>query len=97
MAVGITVTMPGATAQMFDRVNALIDPDSHPPEGLPFHASGPVEGGWRAVDVWESRGAFDRFSQERIGPAIAQLGVTGLRTSRSSRFTSISRADDANR
>ena len=77
MAVGITVTMPGATAEAFDQVNELIDPDSNPPQGLIFHASGPVEGGWRAGDVWESRAHFDRFAQERIAPAMASLGVSG--------------------
>jgi hypothetical protein len=77
MAVGINVTLSGATGEMFDRVNELIDPQSNPPEGLLFHASGPVDGGWRAIDFWESRAHFDRFSQERIGPAMAQLGVTG--------------------
>ncbi len=76
MAVGTAVTWSGGTAEMFDRVNELIDPNSVPPEGLLFHASGPVEGGWRAIDFWESRAQFDRFAQERIGPAMATLGVT---------------------
>ena len=76
MAVGIRVILDGATAEMFDQVNALIDPDSNPPEGLLFHASGPMEGGYGAIDFWESRAHFDRFSQERIGPAMAQLGMT---------------------
>ena len=77
MAVGIRVTLDGATAEMFDQVNALIDPDSNPPEGLLFHASGPTDGGYAAIDFWRSRSDFDRFAQERIGPAMASLGVTG--------------------
>ncbi|MGH2849561.1 MAG: hypothetical protein ACRDLP_02995 [Solirubrobacteraceae bacterium] len=67
--------MAGATGEMFDRVNEAIDPESNPPEGLLFHASGPVDGGWQAIDFWESRADFHRFSQERIGPAMGQLGV----------------------
>jgi hypothetical protein len=77
MAVGITVTLAGATGEMFDQVNAVIDPASNPPAGLLFHASGPVDGGWRAIDFWESRAHFDRFAQERIGPAMAQLAFGG--------------------
>jgi hypothetical protein len=76
MAIGIRVVLDGATAEMFDQVNALIDPDSNPPQGLLFHASGPTAGGYAAIDFWESRADFDRFAQERIGPAMAALGVT---------------------
>ena len=77
MAVGIRVTLAGATAEMFDQVNALIDPDSNPPEGLLFHASGPTANGYGAIDFWRSRADFDRFAQERIAPAMAQIGATG--------------------
>jgi hypothetical protein len=75
MAVGIRVTLDGATAEIFDQVNALIDPHSNPPQGLLFHASGPTDGVYAAIDLWSSRADFDRFAQERIGPAMASLGV----------------------
>jgi len=78
MAIGIRVRMPGGTAAMFDRVNELIGADTNPPEGLIFHASGPVDGGWQAIDFWESRAHFDRFAEERIGPAIMSVGATGI-------------------
>ncbi len=78
MAIGIRVKMPGGTAEMFDRVNRILDPDSNPPEGLVFHLSGPVEGGWQALDVWESRAHFDRFAEERIAPAMMSAGASGL-------------------
>jgi hypothetical protein len=29
----------------------------------------------RVVDVWESRAAFDQFSQEKIGPYSAEVGI----------------------
>ena len=76
MAVGIRLKMPGGTAEMVDRLNAAIDPDGNPPDGLLFHAAGPVEGGFGVIDFWESRAAhFDRFAQERIGPAMAAIGA----------------------
>ena len=77
MAVGIRLKMEGGSAELMDRLNVAIDPDGNPPEGLLFHASGPVDGGWGVLDFWESRAHFDRFSQERIGPAMASLGVEG--------------------
>jgi hypothetical protein len=27
-----------------------------------------MEGGWRVIDVWESRGDFDRFAEETLAP-----------------------------
>ena len=76
MAVGLRLKIPGFTAEQADQLNAAIDPESNPPDGLIFHASGPIDGGWGALDFWESREQFDRFAQERIGPALAAIGAT---------------------
>jgi hypothetical protein len=75
MAVGISQTIGGVSADQIDRLNAEIDPDGNPPAGLVFHTSGPVDGGWRVIDVWESREHFDRFASERIAPALAAIGM----------------------
>jgi hypothetical protein len=77
MAVGIRLKLDGGTAEQIDRLNAEIDPDRNPPEGLIFHSSGPVDGGWGVLDFWESRADFDRFAAERIGPAMAAIGLAG--------------------
>ena len=74
MAVGIRLKMAGGTADLIDRLNTAIDPDGNPPDGLLFHASGPVDGGWGVLDFWESRAHFDRFIAERVGPAMAASG-----------------------
>jgi hypothetical protein len=37
------------------------------------------EGGLRHFAVWESKEAFERFQQERVGPAVAKvLGSMGI-------------------
>jgi hypothetical protein len=74
MAIGIMITLNGGTAEMVDRLNAEIDPDGNPPEGLLFHASGPVVGGWGVLDFWQAREHFDRFLAQRIRPALAAIG-----------------------
>jgi hypothetical protein len=75
MAVGIRQRINGIGAEQVDRLNAEIDPDGNPPEGLVFHVSGPVDGGWQVIDVWESREHFDRFAAERIAPGLAAIGM----------------------
>jgi hypothetical protein len=77
MAVGIRLKLAGVNSEEFDRANDAIDVASNPPEGLIFHASGPVEGGWGVLAFWESRAQFDRFAQERIGPTMAAVGMEG--------------------
>ena len=67
MTVGIRLKLAGVTAAKMDELNAAIDPEGNPPDGLVFHASGPIEGGWGAIDFWKSREHFDRFAAERIG------------------------------
>ncbi len=76
MAVGIRIKLPGVNVEEFDRVDAAIDVRGNHPEGLIFSASGPVDGGWRVIDVWESRAHFDAFAAERIGPAAVAVGAT---------------------
>jgi hypothetical protein len=76
VAVGIRIKLEGVTADQFEVMERSVDPDSNPPEGLIFHASGPIDGGWGVIDFWESRALFDRFAADRIGPAVAAAGVT---------------------
>src|SRR4030081_1444017 len=74
MTVGIRIKLAGVTQEDFDKVNALIDPQGNPPQGILFHASGPIDGGWGVIDFWESRQAFDTF-QPRIQEAVVAAGV----------------------
>jgi hypothetical protein len=76
MAVGIRIYMPGVEVEEFDRIDADLNVRGDHPDGLIFSASGPVDGGWRVLDVWESRAAFDTFIAERVGPAVAAAGST---------------------
>jgi hypothetical protein len=50
--------------------------DASPPAGGLFHLAGPVPGGWRVVDVWESEEAFRHFSEQRIKAAVQKVGIT---------------------
>ena len=48
--------------------------DDGGPGGL-FHWVTKTGDGIRVVDVWESREAFDRFAQEKIGPITQEVGI----------------------
>jgi len=74
VAVGIRIKLPGVTQEQFDAAHDHINPDRSVPPGMLFHASGPIDGGWGAIDFWESRAAFDAF-RSQIEAGIAASGI----------------------
>ena len=50
MAIGIRIKLPGVTQEQFDHVHDFVNPERTAPKGLLFHASGPIDGGWGAID-----------------------------------------------
>jgi hypothetical protein len=74
MAIGLRIKVAGGTKEIYEEVDRKMGVEDDPPEGLIFHAAGPIEEGWGIIDFWESRGHFDRFSESRLGPAMAELG-----------------------
>ena len=65
---------PGMNAELYDQVNDRVNPADDRPAGLLFHSAGrSPAGGWRIIDVWDSRATFDRFLESRVMPTIAEL------------------------
>jgi hypothetical protein len=75
LAVGIRIKIAGLTAEQFDAVHDIVNPDRSPPPGLLFHASGPIEDGWGIIDFWESRADFDAFLASKIQPGMEASGI----------------------
>ena len=60
MAVVQVHELAGMTREMYEQ--AMRDLSlSGPPPGSHLHAFGPMEGGWRIIEVWESEEAAGRF------------------------------------
>jgi hypothetical protein len=78
MAVAVILDFPGATLEQYDQVLDLmgLTKGGAGPPGALFHWATKSDDGIRVVDVWESREAFDRFAQEKIGPLTQQVGMT---------------------
>lgn len=75
MAIVVTFEAPGMTAEQYDGLMRELDLQTTPPDGGLAHIAGPVEGGWRVVDVWESREKLDAFVRDRLGPVMQNQGV----------------------
>lgn len=74
MAVGLRIKFDGGTQEQYEAIHSHMNVDQDPPEGLILHSAGPIDGGWGVIDFWESREAFDRFLESRLGPATQELG-----------------------
>jgi hypothetical protein len=62
--------MPGVTADDYAKVLAELGGAERTAPGLVAHVAGPVDGGFRIVDVWESRADWQRFNDDHLEPAV---------------------------
>ena len=61
------------TTADYDRIAQELNFPADWPEGLIAHGSADVDGQLRVVDVWESAGHFDRYSESHLGPAVGRV------------------------
>jgi hypothetical protein len=64
--------MRGATAEDYAKVKAELGGADETAAGLVAHVAGPVEGGFRIIDTWESHAAAEAFWTEHLEPAVAR-------------------------
>src|SRR5688572_19581617 len=64
MPFGVVQEMPGISETEYRMVEQHLGPDR--PPGLLAHVAGPVEGGWRIINIWQDEQAFRRFQSERL-------------------------------
>ena len=78
MAVAVQLDFPGATLQQYDQVIQKMGfgPGGPGGPGSLFHWVMKTDNGLRVTDVCESREQFERFSQEKIQPYTAEVGIT---------------------
>jgi hypothetical protein len=80
MAVGMLLAGEGVTKETYEQLtekmfgNHPMRPDQAP-DGLIIHTAGPSEQGWYVYDVWQSKEHFQRFAEDKLGPAVQE--VTG--------------------
>jgi hypothetical protein len=77
MAVAVEQNFSGATIDQYDQIVGKmgLTPGGATPPGAISHWVAKTDDGMRVVDVWESREAFERFAQEKIGPFSREVGL----------------------
>ncbi len=73
MAIAIQAEIPGLTQEQYETVVRKVNESGTPPGAL-FHAGGPIEGGYRTVEVWVSQESADAF----YGSALYQQATAAI-------------------
>lgn len=66
MPVGLRLSFPTNTLDDYEKVTEALNFPADWPDGLIVHGSHEADGHLVVNDVWESRGHFDRFAEERL-------------------------------
>ncbi len=74
MAIGLIFEVPGIAQEQYDAASQQLDAGG-PMEGCLVHVAGPMEGGWRVIEVWESQEAADKFFRERLQHVMESNGI----------------------
>lgn len=77
MASVMQMRWEGITPDQYDALRPVVRWETDYPEGAVFHVAWFDGGGINVIDVWDSPEQFDRFMQDRLGPAVQQLGIEG--------------------
>jgi hypothetical protein len=75
MAVIAHVVLEGVTRDQYDAVRAACGWLEQAPDGGLAHLAWWDGDDSHNIDAWESEEAFGAFAQDRLGPAIAKVGV----------------------
>ncbi len=77
MAVAVQLDFEGATLEQYDQINERIGllPGGPASAQELFHWVMKTDDGFRVVDVWDSREAFERFEREKLTPTYEEVGI----------------------
>ena len=75
MAIELRAEIRGMTKAQYDQGIAQVGDQLRRAPGFVSHAAGPMEGGYRVVEIWNSREECERFMQQTVMPMAQQVGL----------------------
>jgi hypothetical protein len=75
MAVGV-VWHPPVDEQSYEEIRQKVFQAAQD-KGMHFHAAGQADGGWRIIELWESRDGLQKFIREDLARAFEESGGQG--------------------
>ena len=77
MATVMQMRWEGVTEEQYEQAREKVGWDRDVPDGARLHVAGFADGGLNVLDVWESPEAFGTFSEQRLAPAVQEIGIQG--------------------
>ena len=74
MAFVMRMEWPEVTPELYDKVREIVDWEQSVAAGAVFHIAFFDEGGFKAIDIWETPEQFQSFVDNRLTPGIAEAG-----------------------
>ena len=75
MAVELVAEIRGMTKTQYDQAISQVQDQLRQAPGFMGHAAGPMEGGYRVTELWNSREECERFMQQTIMPMAQRVGI----------------------
>jgi len=75
MPVVMSMHWPEFTKEQYERALKGVRWEQETPKGAMFHVVWFTDDGFHVTDVWRSPEDFQRFSEQRLNPVLATLGV----------------------
>ena len=76
MSVVMSMHWPEITVEQYENVRREVNWEGRVPAGAQFHVAWFGPDGFRVLDLWESGGHFQKFSEARLMPVVMKLGVS---------------------
>jgi hypothetical protein len=70
-----TIDVEGITPEEYRAVLDKMGVETHPDAHIYLHVSAPIEGGFRIIEIWDNKEAFEGFLKNRLTPANEALGI----------------------
>jgi hypothetical protein len=67
----------GVTPEQYEEARSRVAWETDVPDGAVFHVAGFDGDDLRVTDVWESPEQFQAFADERLMPAVQEIGIQG--------------------
>ena len=74
MPVLVVVEVPGGSSELDEALLEAWHLTTSPPAGNQLRLSGPMDGGWRVVSLWDSGEQFQAFLEERLHLTLDEAG-----------------------
>ena len=68
MPVMVTADVLGQTAQGYDGMLTHLSVPLQQAPGFVLHTSHPIEGGWRVIEIWQSKQDANQFFAQHVHP-----------------------------